>query len=115
MTCLEGWLELVVESVDTYFCNAVNHGRHFLNLVLQCREVGAYAILKVADVVFPSDFYVETSVEHLTRVDDRLADTDFRQRSNLDEKVLGGLAVPVESEGQTVVEETSIDTEVNLL
>ena len=66
-------------------------------------------------MVFPSDFYVETSVEHLTRVDDRLADTDFRQRSNLDEKVLGGLAIPVERDGQTVVEETCVNTEVSLL
>ena len=85
------------------------------DLVLQGREVRVDAVVEVADVVLPAEFELETGVEHLTGVDGGAGHTDFRQRGDGDQQVVGVLAIPVGREGQAVVEEAGVDTGVILL
>ena len=66
-------------------------------------------------MISPTQLEVETCVKHLTRVDDRLAYTNFWKRIYLYQEVLGVLAIPVERECQAVVQETCIKTQVHLL
>lgn len=66
-------------------------------------------------MVFPSQVNVHTGIENLTRVHRGGAETDLRIGLDVDEQVLGHLAVPVETEGQSVVEEAGIKAEVGLL
>ena len=115
MASLERRSELVVESADTYLIVAWQEVVDLLDLILQRGEVGADAVLKVADMIFPSQFDVETGVENLTRIDCSRTETDLRIRLNVDEQVSRHLSVPVQAECQTVVEEACIKTKVILL
>ena len=85
------------------------------NLVLVVGDVTVDAVVELADVVSPTEFELDTGVEHLTGVDGRAGHTDFRKRGDADEQVVGELLVPLGREGQAVVEEAGVDGGVDLL
>ena len=110
MTSLEGWLQLVVESINTYLGQTVYHSRNLLYLVLQGRTIHGNSILEVLDVVSPAQLDIKTRVKYLTCINNTLVYTNLWKRSNLNQEVFGSLAIPVNTQGKTVVKETSIKT-----
>ena len=67
-------------------------------------------------MVFPSEIELEAFVLGVSGIDRRGSHSDDSGRSDsADDEVLGGLLVPVHSEGETVLEEACVKSEVKLL
>ena len=115
VTSLKGGLHLMVETADTTLIVTGKEFVHRAYLILQRREVGIDAVLEVTDMVAPACLDIETSVQNLSRVKGNRTDTDLRIRLDVNQQVLGYLAVPVEADRQAVTEEAGIKTEVYLL
>ena len=85
------------------------------DLVLKGGEVGVDAVAEVADAVLPAEFELETGVQHVTGVLVSTLNALLRTRLDADEEVPGVLLVPVETEGQAVVEHAQVETGIILL
>ena len=86
------------------------------HLVLERGQITAHRVGEIAYVVSPAQFDFPTAVADVAGVDgrNRTAD-DQRRRGAADKQVLGLLVEPVEAESQPVVEQTGIETDVDLL
>ena len=82
---------------------------------MQGREIGVDAVVELADTVPPAKLELETGIENVTAVDGDGADTELGRYGHAEEEVLGLLVEPVNSEGQPVVQEAGVETEVDLL
>jgi hypothetical protein len=66
-------------------------------------------------VSFRTQLHFNTGVQHVTGVLVATLDTQLRTGSDVHEEVTGVLAIPVEADGQTVVEHAQIETGIHLL
>ena len=85
-------------------------------LILIGSEVHANVIAEVlANAVVPGESNLNTSVLYVTTIDGSRVSTVDGNLLTTDQPVLSGLLIPVECQAQTAVEETSVETEVELL
>ena len=84
------------------------------NLVLQRGQVAVDTVVEVADVVLPAQLEFPTGVVHGTGIHGRGGDSHFGHRRDAHQQVPGVLVVPVHTQGEAVVQETGVHTEVRL-
>ena len=112
ITFLEPGGELHVTEAGT---GLVTHGGLQVgDLVLQGGQVAVDAVVEVADLVLPAQLELPTGVVHRAGVHRGAADTHLGHRGDAHEQVAGVLVEPVHPEGQAVVEQTQVHTEVRL-
>ena len=86
------------------------------NLILVGCKVHTNIVTEVlTNSVVPSDSELNTGILHVTTIDVRWSSTIDRNLRTSNEPVLCGLLIPVEVNTQTAVEQTGIETEVELL
>ena len=78
-------------------------------------NVAADTVGEVSYVIRPAKFKLETPVVYGTGIYVSGTYSDFRDRTDAYYKVFGILCIPVKSKGEPVAEETSVETDVNLL
>ena len=109
---LEPGGELHVTEVGTLL---VTHGGLQIgDLVLQGGQVAVDAVAEIADAVLPAEFELPAGVVHGARIHGVAGDTHFSHRRDPDQKVLGILVEPVDTQSQAVVEHAQVETEVSL-
>ena len=84
------------------------------DLVLQGGQVAVDAVVEVADLVLPAQLELPTGVVHRAGVHRGAADTHLGHRGDAHEQVAGVLVEPVHTEGEPVVEQAEVHTEVRL-
>ena len=82
---------------------------------MEGREVSVDRVREVTYLILPTELELETAVEDRTAVHCCTVNTECWVYSNAEEEVLGSLVEVVDCEVQTVVEETCVETEVDLL
>ena len=85
------------------------------NLILQCSQISLNAIIEITDVVSPSQFKFKTFITYITGINRRSGTTDNQGRSSsCYQQIFCFLIEPVNRESQTVIEETGIQTDIQL-
>ena len=110
---LEGGAELghIVGTVEDTGDGGIEIG----DLVLERGEVRVDAVAQLADAVLPAEFELETLVVHVTAVDRGGTHADLDHRLDVHEQVARVLVIVVDTEGEAVVQEAGVETEVELL
>ena len=86
----------------------------FNKFVLEIGEVATDTEVEVAGVELPHGLHFNTRVLHLSYVADGFRLADIRRDVHFHEHAVGGLLVVVNGEGKGIVEESEVETEVEL-
>ena len=85
-----------------------------LQSVLDVRCITLYRVTEVADVTLVAKFEFDTLVLHVTNITSRLVLAEVAWYRHIDDHTIGLLDEVVNGEGESLVEETEVETEVSL-